>query len=98
MSTTSRASSSVTLRRALGSNFERANPQKSQSALQMFVIANCRYPGPPWSRTSPINLNTLFFGRTTGGKASGPAGAGAGLGDGAGLVNVPAFIRKTDLI
>ena len=39
---TRRASSSVTLRRALGSNLERANPQKSQSALQMLVMANCR--------------------------------------------------------
>ena len=34
------ASCNVTLRRALGSNLERANPQKPQSALQMFVMAN----------------------------------------------------------
>jgi hypothetical protein len=28
--------------RCLGSNCDRAKPQKPQSALQMFVMANCR--------------------------------------------------------
>jgi hypothetical protein len=47
MSMTSLASFSVTERRFFGSNWLRAKPQKPQSALQMLVMANWRYPGPP---------------------------------------------------
>ena len=68
---------SVTLRRALGSNFDRANPQKPQSALHKFVIANWRYPGPPWSSTSPSNRKKPFRGRTTGSDATSAARAEA---------------------
>jgi hypothetical protein len=42
MSMTSRASCKRHAARALGSNLERAKPQKSQSALQMLVMANWR--------------------------------------------------------
>src|SRR6476469_7495898 len=75
MSMTSFASLSVTLRRIFGSNRSTANPQKSHLALQIFVIANCRYPGPPWSKTSAARLHTLFLGRVIGFEKSGTGAA-----------------------
>src|SRR5207244_11719862 len=43
-----------------------AKPQKSHFALQMFVMANCRYPGPPCWSTSFTSLKVLCLGRRTG--------------------------------
>ena len=96
MSMTSSASCNVTLRRALGSNFDRANPQKPQSALQILVMANWRYPGPPCLNTSPISLKTFFLGRTTEWDIPATAGAALRVGANAGPdVGEAAFMRLT---
>src|SRR5438445_7491649 len=91
---TSRASWSVTLRRCFGSNRSTAKPQKSHLALQMLVMANCRYPGPPWSSTSLNSRNTLRAGRTTGWEKS--AGFAEGAGEaGGGWITVAVLIQST---
>src|SRR4051794_21494275 len=87
MSITSCASLRVTLRRAAGSNLSTAKPQKSHFALHRFVIANWRYPGPPWSSTSFRSAHAPLCGRDT------VAGSLPGIGSADVAISGDAFIN-----